>query len=326
MAMPCELHFRQQSAYLSLVQSLTLGRRWSVDWAADAQRNVLQADRNYSVEPERTTLTTVLAGRYVTERFRAAAHILWQGAWDAGIFYPALMPSASIHWEPTAWLETEAFVKRSCRLPSFNDLYYIAIGNVNLRPEYAGQAGADLRLKSKHLALRISPYFNRVTDKIVAIPTASQFRWSMINIGRVDIAGIDSRLEAGYDINEVKLESVLRYSFQRSLDHSDPQKQTYGLQIPYAPVHSGSVTVSAEWRGWTIEWESSVTGHRWSATSNSSDYYLPPWSVTDVSIGKSFGKFKAALRGGNIFNAQYQIVKGYPMPGANIMLNLELVL
>ena len=324
MALPYDLHFRQRSAYLSVAQSVSFGSKWSADLSTDVQRNVLEADRDYSVKPERTTLTAVLAGRYVSERFRAALHLLWQGAWDAGSLHNVWMPSASLHWEPIGWLELEAFAKSSCRLPSFNDLYYIAIGNVSLRPERAAQFGLDLRAHGKHLTARISPYYNSVTDKIVAIPTASQFRWSMMNIGLVDITGVDARVEADARWGEVGLEGVLRYTFQLALDHSDPARQTYGLQIPYAPVHSGSVVLQVEWKGWKLEWETSVTGHRWSATSNSPDYYLAPWSVSDVSLGKSFGPLNAVVRAGNIFNAQYQLVKGYPMPGAGAMLNLEL--
>ncbi|MBQ9463445.1 MAG: TonB-dependent receptor [Bacteroidales bacterium] len=322
MAMPCDMRFRQRSAYLSLAQSLELNRRWSVDWAVDAQRNVLQADRNYTAEPKRTALTTVLAARHIRERFRAAAHVLWQGAWDAGAFFAAWMPSASVHWEPLGWLELEAFAKGSCRLPSFNDLYYIAIGNVNLQPEYARQFGLDLRVHKGHLSARLSPYYNRVTDKIVALPTASQFRWSMLNIGRVDVAGLDAKLEAGGVLGPLRLDGIVRYSFQRALDHSDSSRQTYGLQIPYAPVHSGSVNLQMQWKGWALAWESSITGHRWSATSVSEDYYLPAWSISDVILSKTLGKFKASVRAGNIFNAQYQLVKGYPMPGASVTLNL----
>ncbi len=324
MALPYDLHFRQRSAYVSLAQSLAIGNRWSVDLSSDAQRNVLHADRSYAVEPQRTVLTAVLAGRYAAERFRAAAHILWQGAWDAGVFREAWMPSASLHWEPLDWLEAEAFVKRSCRLPSFNDLYYVAIGNVDLRPEYADQAGLDLRLTGRHLNFRLSPYYNRVTDKIVALPTASQFRWSMINIGKVDVTGVDARLNGDVTAGGVRLEGTLRYTFQRALDHSDPDRQTYGLQIPYAPVHSGSVCLQAEWRGWTLALDTSLTGQRWSTTSTSEDYRLPPWSVSDVSLHKSFGLITAGLRVGNVFNAQYQLVKGYPMPGTNVSLMLAL--
>ena len=323
-ALPYDLRFRQRSAYASLAQSLSISRRWSMDLSTDFQRNILDADRTYELRPKRTTLTAVLAGRYAADHFRAAAHVLWLGAWDADAFRGAWMPSASLHWDPLPWMSIEAFAKQSCRLPSFNDLYYVAIGNPRLSPEYAFQTGMDLRLRSPHVELRLSPYYSRVTDKIVALPTASQFRWSMLNIGRVDIAGLDARLEGGLTIGEVRLNGTLRYSFQLALDHSNPDKPTYGCQIPYAPVHSGSVFLQAGWRGWSLSWDSSVTGHRWSTTSNSPDYYLPPWSISDVRIGKSFGPLMAGLRVGNIFNTQYQIVKGYPMPGINLSGNLEL--
>lgn len=324
MALPYDLHFRQRSAYLSLAQSFTMGSKWQADFSADAQHSALEADRSYAVEPRRTTLTAVLAGRYTGERFRAAAHILWQGAWDAGVFRPAWMPSASLHWEPLKWLEIEAFAKRSCRLPSFNDLYYIAIGNANLKPEYAFQAGVDLRIGCEGLELRVSPYYNRITDKIVALPTASQFRWSMLNIGRVDITGLDARLGGSIKAGEARFEGTLRYTLQRALDHSDPGRATFGKQIPYAPVHCGSACVRAEWKGWTFTWDTSVTGHRWSATSTAADYYLPPWTESDAGLDKTFGIFRAGIRIRNIFNAQYQIVKGYPMPGTCVMLDFGL--
>ena len=34
-------------------------------------------------------------------------------------------------------------------------------------------------------------YYNRVKDKIVAYPKGQQFRWTMLNLGLVDIRGID---------------------------------------------------------------------------------------------------------------------------------------
>ena len=44
------------------------------------------------------------------------------------------------------------------------------------------------------------------------------------------------------------LGATLRYSFQRALDHSDPESLVYGNQIPYIPRHSGSVSLAARWR------------------------------------------------------------------------------
>ena len=83
------------------------------------------------------------------------------------------MPSFSLYYAPLRWLEVDAFAKRSYRLPSFNDLYYSLMGNSSLVPESAFQTGVDIRLEHTSrpwsFAGRISPYMNRIDDKIVAI-------------------------------------------------------------------------------------------------------------------------------------------------------------
>lgn len=349
MALPYDLHYRQQSAYLSLAQSVVLADPWSVDLSADLQRNALDSDAGQSVTPRRTVFTGALATRIAWERFRLAAHLVYSGAWDrfdtpqaggwsrADTFRDAWMPSLSLFYAPFRWLELDAFLKRSYRLPSFNDLYYTQMGNAALDPESAAQAGIDLRLKHAARAwsweLRLSPYLNRVDDKIVAIPTSSQFRWSMLNIGRVDVTGLDVKADARWHRAGWTLASTFRYAFQQSLDHSDPGSGTYGNQIPYIPLHSGSIDLSAGWKDWTLSWNTVLTGARWSRTANTPDYYIAPWTVSDASLFRhirlpaSRDRAKApvldaGIIGRNLFNHRYEVVQGYPMPGINLLLSV----
>ena len=177
------------------------------------QRNALDSDVGQFVTPRRTAFTGSLATRVAWERFRAAAHLVYMGAWDSfdtpdaggwtrsDGYRDAWMPSLSLFWQPVPWLEWDAYAKRSYRLPSFNDLYYSQVGNSSLVPESALQFGTDLRCFGAGGAwrweARLSPYYNRVSDKIVAIPTSSQFRWTMLNIGQVDVTGLDTKAEAG---------------------------------------------------------------------------------------------------------------------------------
>ena len=349
MAQPYDLHYRQRSGYLSVAQSYVLADPWSVDLSTDVQRNALDSDVGQFVTPRRTAFTGSLATRVAWERFRAAAHLVYMGAWDSfdtpdaggwtrsDGYRDAWMPSLSLFWQPVPWLEWDAYAKRSYRLPSFNDLYYSQVGNSSLVPESALQFGTDLRCFGAGGAwrweARLSPYYNRVSDKIVAIPTSSQFRWTMLNIGQVDVTGLDTKAEAGYKVGEWDLDATLRYSFQRALDHSDPESLVYGNQIPYIPRHSGSISLAARWREWTFAWDSTFTGGKWSRTANTPDYYIDPWSLSDASVGRNFplkaGKrakapeLAVSLALNNLFNKHYQIVQGYPMPGFNTLLSLE---
>ena len=340
MAMPYDLHYTQQSGFLSFAQSYIVSNPWSVDLSTDVQYNTLASDVGQFVSPHRTTFTGALATRGVWEKFRVAAHLVYMGAWDSfdnpdaggwsrnNSYRDAWMPSVSLFWSPNRWIEVDAFAKRSYRLPSFNDLYYSQMGNAALVPESASQVGSDFRFFYRHAdwfgELRLSPYYNTIRDKIVAIPTSSQFRWTMLNIGKVDVTGLDAKAEVSFSQNGWYLSATVRYSFQQALDHSDAGSQTYGNQIPYIPLHSGSLAFEARWQRWSLEWDTSITGGRWSRTANIPDYYIEPWSVSDLSLSYSFSQpFKLGLTLNNIFNCHYQIVQGYPMPGFNTMLMLE---
>ena len=354
MALPYDNHYRQRALYGSLAQSLILSAPWSADLSADVQYNALDSDAGQSVTPRRLTFTGALATRFVRPRFRLSTHLLWQGAWDwyntpsAGGwsrengFRDAWMPSLTVFFAPFPWLEVEGFLKRSYRLPSFNDLYYVLMGNARLRPESATQAGMELFLhggfRHWNFELRLSPYYNRVTDKIVAISTASQFRWTMLNLGRVDILGADARACAAYRSGDWSASLTLRYTFQRALDHSTPGASTYGAQIPYVPRHSGSADASLSWKTWSFTWNTLVTGERWSRSANIPDYHIPSWTLSDLSLSKTWllsrdpslfktglpsdPSLQVALSVNNLFNLPYEVVQGYPMPGTHALLSL----
>ena len=339
MALPYDLHYRQQSVYASLSQSYSICDSWSADLGSDFQHNALTSDVGQFVHPRRNTLTAVLATRLVRESFRLAAHLVYQGAWDhfdarnAGGwtrengYRSAWMPSLSVFYNPFPWLEADAFVKRSYRLPSFNDLYYSLMGNSQLEAESAFQTGLNLRFRGGrrewNWSLLLSPYYNRVANKIVAIPTSSQFRWTMLNLGLADITGADLRARGGVRRGDWGLSLTLRYSFQQALDHSTSGSLTWGNQIPYIPLHSGNADLQLDWRAWTLAWNSSLCGERWSRSANTADYHLPPWSLSDVSLSYRWRKWRAILLLRNVFDKAYQVVQGYPMPGFNGMLSLE---
>ncbi len=349
MALYYDLHYRQQSAYLSWANSWALLDFWALDFSTDAQYNKLDADVAAFVHPQRVSAIAALATRFHWEKANLAAHLVYQGAWDGydaknagawtreNTFRQAWMPSLSAFYRPLEWLEMDAFAKLSYRLPTFNDLYYALIGNTNLRPESAMQLGLNLYFQLRTgpwtASLRLSPYFNRVRDKIVAIPTSSQFRWSMLNIGIVEVLGGDVKAAGGYWAGDWRCDLTLRYSYQRALDRTNPDNQTYGNQIPYIPLHSASVDASVVRKGWSLVWNTLFTGTRWSRTANIPEYEIKPWTITDLRLGKEFmlprwkdGTTQPSLSLGvsfnNIFNRSYQIVQGYPMPGFNMMFSV----
>jgi outer membrane receptor protein involved in Fe transport len=237
-------------------------------------------------------------------------------------------------------LVIDGFAKRSVRLPSFNDLYYSVVGNTQLRPEKASQYDAAItwrKLPSGHWTgeARIEGYFNRLVDKIVALPTANQFRWTMYNIGKVDVTGAEVKTSLAYDrdmFREGEIENgfslLLKYTFQRAIDRSEKGKSTYGGQIPYIPVHSGTLSLDVFIRGWRLDVSVLGNSRRWSSSANREDFEIDPYVTADASLSKSFTfqrgtQLRLQLNIGNILGEQYEVVKGYPMPGTNAILKTE---
>ena len=96
-------------------------------------------------------------------------------------------------------------------MPTLNDLYYTFIGNKDLKPEYTTQYDVGITFSHtwnnhwlKSLDLQIDGYYSEVDDKIIAMPTSNQFRWTMINLGHVEIRGLDAAIRGEWGFGKVE--------------------------------------------------------------------------------------------------------------------------
>lgn len=363
MAIPYDNYYRQLAGYLSASQRVSLGDV-DLSLATDLQYNTLDSDVGQFVHPSRLAAYTAAAVTWSPEYFRASASLLHTFAADrfdreAGgftrentsrsVFSPFVRVASDLpgHWS------FSAFAKRSYRMPSFNDLYYTFMGNANLRPEDARQVSATVSYDSWdwltwlsdsrywRVRARVEAYHNRVIDKIVALPTASQFRWTMLNFGKVDIDGAELEANFSWDKNKrvaARKEALAwnltaRYTYQRAVNRLDPYA---GKQIPYIPLHSGSVSAVVSWKGWRADWTSSFTGLRYSTAANTPDYEVSPFSLSDLRLEKRFGgyhdpnlhrrppQYTLRLSLNNVFGSRYEVVQHYPMPGRHLIAGVEL--
>lgn len=347
MALPYDNYYRQRAGYLSASQRVCLGEV-VFSLATDLQYNTLDSDVGQFVHPSRLTTYTAAAVTWFPGSVRASASLLHTFANDrfdreAGGFTrenatrSAFSPFVRLEYLFPRHFTVSAFAKRSYRMPSFNDLYYTYIGNADLRPEDARQLSAALSYDSGvgmpgerpwRVRARIEAYHNRVLDKIVALPTASQFRWTMLNFGKVDIDGaeLEGEIVIPRLVREISWNVTARYTFQRAVNREAPFA---GNQIPYIPLHSGSVSATISWNGWRVDWTSSFTGLRYSMAANTPDYEVAPYSLSDLRLEKRFGGSRfpectLRLSLNNVFGSRYEIVQHYPMPGRHLIAGVEL--
>ena len=218
-------------------------------------------------------------------------------------------------------------------MPTFNDLYYADMGNSKLEPERVTQYNIGLLLDRKSSgfvsALRAScdVYYNHVKDKIVAYPKGQQFRWTMLNLGRVDIRGIDvTALMTVNPARELYLTLRAQYTFQRAIDVTDPSDNYYRDQIPYIPRNSGSAVFNATWRQWNLNYSFIYVGERYNQQENIRYNYTQPWYTSDVSVSRDFRigrvSMRALLEVNNLFSQDYDVILNYPMPKRNYRITL----
>ena len=277
-------YYRQQEIYASAAHLFTIYPWWSMSLSNDFQWNTLRADLIDFVYPTRNTILTSAATSFDFNRLMLQASLLYthvddntrtKGA-NAGT-KNKYTPSVIATWQPLTKLplNVRAFYKKVFRMPTLNDLYYTFIGNKDLKPEYTTQYDVGITFSHtwnnhwlKSLDLQIDGYYSEVDDKIIAMPTSNQFRWTMINLGHVEIRGLDAAIRGEWGFGKVELSTLFNYTYQKAQDFTDPTSEWYGGQIPYIPWHGGSIILNGSYQTWSCNYSFIYTGERYEAVAN----------------------------------------------------------
>ncbi|MST78323.1 TonB-dependent receptor [Prevotella copri] len=331
--------YRQQEMYFSTSNVYEILSKWSVSMSYDFKWNKLNANMVDFAFPHRYSNFVSLATALTLLRIQAQASLVEQVVKDH-VKYGAssssrstLTPAFFVNVYPfeSKLLAVRAFAKKSFRMPTFNDLYYADMGNSKLNPESALQYDLGFVLNKDwkqgifdHFRLQVDGYYNTVHDKIVAYPKGQQFRWTMLNLGKVHIKGVDAMAEVGLEpAKDWKVTARLQYTYQDARDVTDPNTSYYKDQIPYIPWHSGSAILGLSWREWDLSYSFIYSGERYSQQENILYNHLQPWYTHDMSVVYHARRWSARLDVNNIFSQDYDVILNYPMPKRNYMLTLE---
>ncbi len=333
--------YKQKEIYFSSANEYEVTNFWSVSASYDFMWNTLDADVYGFVKPDRISqyLSAATALNFNRIKIQASAlgtfiHDKIRGQKapaDKHVFSPAIFMNG--YPLRNKDFSIRAFYKKSFRMPTFNDLYYADMGNSQLSPERVIQYNLgflyDHNSTSLVSAARISAdvYYNKVKDKIVAYPKGQQFRWTMLNLGLVDIRGIDvTGLLTLNPYRDLYLTVRAQYTFQRAIDITNPSDNYYRDQIPYIPRHSGAAVVNAQWKGWGLNYSWIYVGERYNQQENIRYNYTQPWYTSDVSLSKDFKLGRVNLRGlieiNNLLSQDYDVILNYPMPKRNYKFTL----
>jgi outer membrane cobalamin receptor len=340
--------FRQQEIYASVANKYAIRPYWDISLSADYQWNALDASLQDFVYPERHTALVACATAFRWKQLKAQASLLGSFVFEHVSVANARKPDNKQEYTPAVFLSYQpsgqhnfnlrAFYKRIFRMPTFNDLYYTDVGNISLRPEYTVQYNTGFQYSKsfahtliRDVNLRADAYYNEVTNKIIAVPKGNgQYRWMMMNIGYVEIRGIDISGQIGWQLpHDIQLHTSLNYTYQKAQDFSDPsdnapQSGTYGGQIAYIPWHNGSAIAHLNYKSWSLNYSFIYVGERYHNSSNILQNYEQPWYTHDLAVRKTFDrkkiKYILSVEVNNLLSQYYDVVQNYPMPGRNYKL------
>lgn len=336
--------YRQQELFFSTSHVYELMDGWSLSAAYDFKWNKLNADMRQFAYPHRYANMLSVATAYNQPWLNIQGSILATFVKDhtrtlsSQPHTTALTPALFVNVFPFGGrsFSLRAYAKRSFRMPTFNDLYYTDMGNALLEPETALQYNVGFVFEKDwqqglllHFRWQTDAYYNSVHDKIVAYPKGQQFRWTMLNLGKVHIKGVDVETEAAVaPVKDLLLSVRLQYTYQDARDVTNPSDTYYRHQIPYIPWHSGSAILGLSYRQWDLNYSFIYAGKRYNQQENIAYNYMPAWYTSDLSAGYRLRLGNYGLRVmaevNNLLDQQYDVILNYPMPGRNFALTLTM--
>lgn len=329
--------FRQNEYYLSAAYNYNITSALLLGFSSDYFYNTLRRTDSFAAafaNPKRNNFLNNLLLQWKQNRWEISGNVLHtyitekvqQGpvAGDlkklTGAIAGSVQPISSLP------VRLRASFKQIFRAPTFDDLYYTNIGNTNLKPETARLYNIGVTYNSRggklfsEILFSCDAYHNNVKDKILAVPRQNLFQWSMMNIAKASILGIDAAAQLqtrNWDGFEIA--AGFSYSYQQALDKSQPGTAAYKKQLPYIPVHSGSVHLSAEYKQLTLSYNIISSAYRYRQGEQIPENLVQGWATHDINLVvtvKSKANCLYRLQAGlnNVYNLQYEVIKYYPMP------------
>ena len=243
---------------------------------------------------------------------------------------PSLSVSYKVMDERDIYLR--ASYKNIFRAPTFNESYYYHYGSPDLKAESTDQYNlgitySDEIAQKTSLQITVDGYYNLVKDKIVALPV-NMFVWRCVNVGRVQIIGIDATLRAARHFTPEHILSMTGcYSYQSARDRALSGSRSYDNQLAYTPLHtvSGSLGFENPWVNVSLH----LTGmsDRWANNEHYDDTDIDGYIEFGLTAWRyfRFGRHSVECRLDlkNLMDTQYELVRYYPMPGRSYQVTIN---
>jgi vitamin B12 transporter len=235
-------------------------------------------------------------------------------------FEVPLLVSVAAEQEITGNLVLKANVSTNFRVPTFNELYWPLVGNLDLMPEKSLQGEFGATFKQKNIEITSSLFYIDLKNKILWLPTASSNLWRPRNVGDVTHKGIETYINLSKKIDEHLFKFSTNYTFTLA-----KTKETNKF-LPYAPRHLLNFNLNYGYKKITFLLQHLYQSKVYTNDINIDFYSLNSLNVTNVGADfKFFNNYNIIIgcKVNNIFNKVYYFSNLRPMPGTNFNININ---
>ena len=233
-----------------------------------------------------------------------------QSKWGA-----ELSPKISGLYKVVEGTSLKASVGRGFRAPTVSELYWredYSQGNPDLRPEESFSYDAGVRQElGERTALQISLFQSHLKNLISWFDDGSGV-YRAENVNSAFLQGLETELSA--QITE-EISAALNYTL---LGAKDTSGEYDGETLTYRPKNKVNCRLGyRNKRGLTLSVNAEYTDSVYANRSNTQELggFMTMGAYAAQKIGNNLEIF---ARGDNLLDKQYQLVNGYPMPGASL--------
>jgi len=218
---------------------------------------------------------------------------------------------------------------KNYRLPSFNDLFYkdaYSEGNPGLKPENGMnyEIGLELAQNNAYASMKIGTnlFLSRM-DNWINWAARPDGVWSVFNIDKAEISGLESFIESNIRNDHSELTATIMYTYN---DAKDKNTRKY---IPNVP--KSKFTYSFKYRLYktSLTYQATQVGERFGNVTNTKT--IAAYNISNVILSQNIKPgglrtiFSVDLGVYNIFDKDYMVMDGYPMPKRNFRLGLRII-
>lgn len=199
------------------------------------------------------------------------------------------------------------------KAPSFNDLYWPALGNPDLRPERARNKEASLHYDSGVHHFSAVYFDNQVSDLIAWAPIApDSYTWLPANVDRASLRGVTlsgATVAGGFQIDA-------------NLTLQNPKDAVTGKLLINRAKEHGTLKIGRSVGNWNVGGELIVSGERYADAGNT--LKMAGYGLVNLTASRALDKdWTLQARIDNLFDKSYALARGFNTPGLNVFASVR---